>query len=359
MQLAKAIVIEADAPLSKAVSLIEQNGVGVLVFEGKKYLGIIEERTIRLGADNPRTTLCRSAAVKTPVLLPSASAAAACEAFFSGRFKTLPVMEGSKLLGAITRWEVLAAMREDGLFAGHSVRSHMTSPILTVDAQAPISLADAMMKQSHVRRLAVLSNGHLVGLVSVFDLLKAKSGPRQRRPQMRDGARGGLNTLVSSFMKEQVETIPPEASLLQAAAAMLEKQVPALIVVDGPRPVGIITAKDIFESALYHEDERNVLVSGLSGLDKEAADAVVADGRKMLGKIGNSLPVEALAFHVKKTGKEFFVSGHIRGPVAQLRASASDYDLMGAVAMVLDELRTQALKHKHSGIERRKNRRIG
>jgi ribosome-associated translation inhibitor RaiA len=176
---------------------------------------------------------------------------------------------------------------------------------------------------------------------------------------MRDGARGGLNTLVSSFMKEKVETIPPEASLLQAAAAMLEKQVPALIVVDGQRPVGIITAKDIFESALYREDERNMLVSGLSGLDKEASDAVVSDGRKMLGKIGNSLPIEALAFHVKKTGKEYFVSGHIRGPIAQLRASASDYDLMGAVAMVLDELRTQALKHKHTGIERRKNKRLG
>ena len=359
MQFAKPIVISADEPLSKAVSLIEKNGVGVLVFEGPKYLGIIEERTIRLGADNPRTTLCRSAALKTPVLLPSASAAAACEAFFTGRFKTLPVMEGSKLLGAVTRWEVLAAMREDGLFTGHSVRSHMTSPILTIDAQASVSLADAMMKQAHVRRLAVLSNGHLVGLVSVFDLLRAKGGPKQRRPQMRDSAPTGLNTLVSSFMKEQVETIPQEASLLQAAAAMLEKQVPALIVVDGPRPVGIITAKDIFESALYHEAERNVLVSGLSGEDKEAADAVVSDGRQMLGKIGHSLPIEALTFHVKKTGNEYFVSGHIRGPVAQLRASASDYDLMGAVAMVLDELRTQALKHKHTGIERRKNKRIG
>ena len=35
MQLAKAIVIEADAPLSKAVSLIEQNGVGVLSVDEK------------------------------------------------------------------------------------------------------------------------------------------------------------------------------------------------------------------------------------------------------------------------------------------------------------------------------------
>ena len=326
----------------------------MLVFDGKKYLGVIEERTVHLGGGDSRSTHCKTVAIKTPVLLPSVTASEAAQAFFSGRVKTLPVMEGEKLMGAITRWEVLTAMRNDGLFAGHSVRSHMTSPILTIDSKATVSMADGLMKQAHVRRLAALSNGHLVGLISVFDLLRAKTGAPARRPQMREPSRSHVDPPISSFMKTQVETIAPDASLISAAEKMLDKQVAALIVVDGERPIGIISAKDLFEPALYPKTAGNVLVSGLSDVEKLSADAIVAEGQTMLGKIGQSVVVEALTLHVKKTGKEYYVSGHIRGPTLQLSATYSDFDLMSSVGAVLDELHTQAGKHKHTGMEKRK-----
>ncbi|VVB56913.1 Inosine-5'-monophosphate dehydrogenase [uncultured archaeon] len=356
MRLASAVQVQASDPLSKALSLVEKHGVGVLVFDNKKYLGVIEERTLRSSAGDASTTRCKAAALRTPVLEPNISAIDACKAFFSGHFKTLPVMEGSRLSGVATRWEVMQAMREEGLLAGHTVGAHMASPILTIDANAPLAVADATMKQASVRRLAVLSNGHLVGLLSVYDLLKAKTGPKERRPQLKTNATG-LHARVSSFMKERVETIEPSASLVEAVEKMLDKQVAALIVTEGLRPVGIITAKDIFESALYHHENASVQVSGLHDLERAAAQDVVEAGQSMLAKVGSSIGAESLAIHVKKTGKEYSVHAHVHGEVPLL-ASASDYDLVNAVSAVLDELRTQALKHKKTGMAGRKNKRF-
>lgn len=355
MKLASAVMVQASDPLSKALSLIEEHGVGVLVFDNKKYLGVIEERLLRSSAGDASTTRCKSAYMHTPILAPGASALEAASAFFSGHFKTLPVMEGSKLVGVATRWEVMQAMREEGLLSGHTVGAHMASPILTIDANAPLSVADATMKQANVRRLAVLSNGHLVGLLSVYDLLKAKTGPKERRPQLKTNATG-LHARVSSFMKEHVETIEPAATLLEAVTQMMDKQVAALIVSEGLRPVGIITAKDIFESAVYHHENTVVQVSGLHDLEKAAASDVVEAGQAMLAKVGSSIGAESLTLHVKKTGQEYFINAHLHGEVPLL-ASSSDYELMGAVTGVLEELKTQALKRKKSGMSGRKNKR--
>lgn len=354
MKMASAITVQGSEPLSKALSLLTQNGVGILVFDKKKYLGIIDERGMRSSSGDASASKCRNAAMRTPVLSPNTPTIEICKAFFSGRFKTLPVMEGDKIIGVVTRWEVLNSLSDEGLLGGQTVGAHMASPILTIDQHAPLSVADATMQQANVRRLAVINNGHLVGLISVHDLLKAKMGPKQRRPQMRMGT-NGMNTLVSSFMREQVETISPEASLFDAVANMLERSVAALIVTEGKRPVGIITAKDIFESILYHQEGTPVQVSGLHDIEKSAAQDVVEAGQAMLEKVGKGIGAESLTIHVKKTGNEYFVSAHIHGDV-RLLASASDYDLMGAVTGVLEELKTQALKRKETGIQSRKIR---
>ena len=355
MKMASAITVQGSDSLSKALSLLTENGVGVLVFDKKKYLGMIDERGIRSSSGDASAAHCKNVAIHTPVLSPSTPTLEVCKAFFSGRFKTLPVMEGEKLMGVVTRWEVLNALRDEGHLVGQTVGAHMASPILTIDQHAPLSVADATMQRSNVRRLAVLNNGQLVGLISVHDLLKAKAGPKQRRPQMRQGT-NGMNTLVSSFMRDNVETISPQASLFDAVEHMLDASVAALIVTEGKRPVGIITAKDIFESILFHQEGTLVQVSGLHDEEKSAAEDVVEAGQAMLEKVGKGIGAESLTLHIKKTGGEYFVSAHVHGDV-RLLASASDYDLMGAITAVLEELKTQALRHKRTGMEGRKIRR--
>ncbi|MFH1095711.1 MAG: CBS domain-containing protein [Candidatus Micrarchaeota archaeon] len=351
MKLAPAGTIQHFEPVSKALSLLRSTGQCVLVMDGKRYLGLLDERQIYSKKIDTARARCGKVAVKTPVLSPSSSIGEICDAFFAGRFKTLPVMEGEKLLGTVGRFELLSMLLEGGHLHGHKVREHMTSPILTVDAGAPVNLAHALMQKSNVRRLAVVENGKLVGLISVFDLLKVMDKPRDRMPQKAERPRG-INAPVFSFMKKDVENIAQGASMTDAVQRMLDKKVSALIVTDDLRPVGILTAKDVFETVMHESGETRVFVSGLHDMDKGVSPDIMELGEELLHKLGKGAGAHALAVHVKKVGSEYMASAHLRGD-CMLRATATEYTLMDAVRSALDGIKTQMIKTKTVGMGKR------
>lgn len=56
---------------------------------------------------------------------------------------------------------------------GRIVREIMTREICTVDASAPLQMAVTLMERHNFRRLPVVDEGHLVGVVSRSDLVRA------------------------------------------------------------------------------------------------------------------------------------------------------------------------------------------
>jgi Zn-dependent protease/CBS domain-containing protein len=85
--------------------------------------------------------------------------------------KMFPVMEGEKLVGCITTRQVKEIPRE--AWSRETVRE-AASPISaenTISAATDAVKALAMMNQSAASRLLVVEGGHLVGLVSLKDLL--------------------------------------------------------------------------------------------------------------------------------------------------------------------------------------------
>ncbi len=356
MKMTKPQIISAEEPVSKALSAIRKSGEGVLVYNGKKYVGMLDERAVGSHSADPSRMKAGKLAVRTPVLSPGSPLLEVCQAFFSGRFKTLPVMEGNKCVGVVGRYDVLDELSQEGFLTGHKVSQFMSSPILTIDANAPVSSAHSTLRGANVRRLAVVSNGRLVGVVSVFDLLPSRSKPRGRQPEMRQYPRDE-NSPVSSYMHSEVHTIAPDASLAQAVEQMLQKGMVGLIVADQQRPVGILTFKDILQAVMRAQASGKtapVFVSGLHDLDKDVADDLVAEGQHLLEKLGGSVGAQAMSMHVKLDGKEYRISAHVTGD-HMLRASASGWTLMEAVRKVMGELTRQAVHAKKTGMGRRDN----
>ena len=73
MEISNAITIDAGEPVSKAISKIKGSGLGVLVFEGKEYVGMVDERQLREKKFAPAKTKVGKLAVRTPVLSPTSS----------------------------------------------------------------------------------------------------------------------------------------------------------------------------------------------------------------------------------------------------------------------------------------------
>jgi len=93
----------------------------------------------------------------------------------------LPVVEGERVLGVISRRDVEKAVHH-GL--GHApVKGFMNSNLVTVGPDVPVSAVRELMIEHDIGRLPVLKNGKLVGIVSRTDVLRTLHGDVQSRHQ--------------------------------------------------------------------------------------------------------------------------------------------------------------------------------
>ena len=125
------------------------------------------------------------------------------------------------------------------------LREHMSQPVIAVTPTTPVGAAMKLLRDRHIRRLAVIDDGALVGIVSERDLLRAMPSPATSLsvweiPELLD------RLLVRDVMSRDVIVIGPEAPIQAAARLMVDNKIGGLPVVDHGRVVGMITETDIF-----------------------------------------------------------------------------------------------------------------
>lgn len=127
-----------------------------------------------------------------------------------------------------------------------NVRQIMTSPVVSVDADAPIGVALQLMHAGNFRRLPVLQGGRLVGIITDRDLRLATNSPLVLSEKWySDFILESIK--VKSCMTADPVTIGPEASVLDAAKLMRERKYGGLPVVEDDRLVGMITVTDLLD----------------------------------------------------------------------------------------------------------------
>ena len=112
--------------------------------------------------------------------------------------------------------------------------------------------ADLMMRENKVRRLPVVEDGRLVGIVTYGDI-------REARPSAATSlSTWEMNYLLASLklakvMTKNVQVISPDATIGEAADIMLANRISGLPVVDAAGElVGIITESDIFRMVAHN-----------------------------------------------------------------------------------------------------------
>lgn len=138
-----------------------------------------------------------------------------------------------------TRLAILEATAE-----GHQVRVRdvMTPQPVTVRDNAPLTVADRLMRDHSVSGLPVVDHdGALVGVLSRTDVMAAATGPQGAAWQ-------GLS--VAASMTAPGLTIGADLPLADAAARMEEHRVHRLVVIepDGGTPIGILSTTDLARS---------------------------------------------------------------------------------------------------------------
>lgn len=143
------------------------------------------------------------------------------------------------------------------MFDDIKVKDWMIAPVITVEASSPISAAHHLMKNNNVRRLPVLNNNKLVGIITIGDVREASPSDATTLSIWE------LNYLwaqltVEKIMTRDILTVTPETPILDAAQTMLEKKVSGLPVMSDGKLVGIVTESDIFRMLIKSRQSQAV-----------------------------------------------------------------------------------------------------
>lgn len=128
------------------------------------------------------------------------------------------------------------------------VAKRMTPNPTTIESTTTIADASELMRKRNFRRLPVVDNGRLVGIVTDRDLRTVAPSPATTLSIFE------LNYLlakmqVKDIMHKDVITIPVDATIEEAALIMSTRHIGGLVVVgENGSVVGVITETDIFNS---------------------------------------------------------------------------------------------------------------
>lgn len=359
LKLKPATTLDVSEHITKAVREISKTGLCVVVTKDGKYYGLIDDRELRKHASDPAKMKCETVAVRAPFLSPQDPLLKICNTFFSGRFKAIPVIEGTEILGLVTRADVIGLILEEKLLEGKTVGDVMSFPVVTIEPEATIASARALMKRNNVRRLVVAKGNALKGIISTFDLAFVLGWPKESPNMMTDMANLELQP-VSSYMREEIETIGKSELLADAAKTMVEKEISSIVVSEGTAPVGIVTARDIFETAISYEEDENIFISGLEDDDKEYYDDIKAECKKALNTLKKSFPVRSLSVHIKRYDTEGSRRKYsIRARLLTDRlvtVSTYEWGLSSAIKWLFKELNRVMEKEKTKGMDKRRSR---
>lgn len=135
------------------------------------------------------------------------------------------------------------------------VRHHMTRNPVTVSPADSLHKAWLLMRQAHLRRLPVLENNRVIGIVTDRDIW-------ERSPAgVVDGRHADSEYLmdhlrIMGIMTLRPVTVAPSTSVDDAARLLRASKVGALLVVDAGELLGILTKGDIIDALLIDSEPR-------------------------------------------------------------------------------------------------------
>jgi CBS domain-containing protein len=310
MEIKRTLILDSSDFISRALPQLDELPA-VIVTKNGRYYGIIDHASLSQGIREPDKTKCETAAVKPPVLMRSTGMLDRIEAFMTGHFRALPVIDGNdNPLGITTRVELLKDMMYDGLIPPMAVTDLMSSPVFTIDEKETLAAAKRLIRENKARRLVVTKNQNIIGVVSAFDIgaWAAKQNLAVGRKNVKHSEPIRIDDMpISSFLRPEVTLVSEGSGLHDAVNRMIDKQVSEVVVVVGRKPVGVLSALDVFRKIQdLAEESMPIQISGLDEDSMHLYEHIKEKIGHVLEKFRGTFNVRNCSVHVKE-GKSTFV----------------------------------------------------
>jgi PAS domain S-box-containing protein len=163
--------------------------------------------------------------------------------------KRLPVMRDGKLAGVVTQTDLVRALTCHGMWK--NVAEIMNKDVAIIEKRVKVSDAAKVMAERDISCIIVKEEEEVIGVITERDLLN-------RVVSQQNDAR---ELSVERVMSSPVVTIPSSFSVFSASRALEEMNIRRLVIMDGKKLCGIVTQTDIFRAIKmkFQEEEDNYI----------------------------------------------------------------------------------------------------
>ncbi len=261
---ADVVTAAMDETISSAITKMSEHYVSCLVVtDHGRVAGILTEKDIlkgvgACGTEFHELQVAQQMSSAVKLVSPDASIREAGRIMETSRIRRLPVVENGQLVGIVTQTDITRGLIS--LTPLRCVSDIMTRRITAVAADATIAEAARIMSSCNISCLIVTIRGEVAGILSEKDVLRRVVAVHKDPTQTR----------VADIMSFPVVGVPRTFSVLSASKKMETMRLHRLVVMEDKKVYGILTQTDImraiqnaFETT---ESQRRLLAAELTDL---------------------------------------------------------------------------------------------
>jgi PAS domain S-box-containing protein len=247
--------IPMDESVVSAAKLMSENNIScVVVVNNETIAGILTETDLlrKVSGQNKDFDKIRIAEImSSPVMgiAPELSVLEVSRIMKERNIRRLPVIENNRLVGIITQTDLVRVLTFYGMWK--DIGEIMSRNVAVIQKGETIADAAQIMNTRDVSCVVVLSGRDVVGILTERDMLKRIVAIKK------DPTR----TKVEDVMSWPVISVPADYSAFSSSRIMEQKHIRHLIVMENERLCGIVTQTDIFKAIkkkLQSDEEKNL-----------------------------------------------------------------------------------------------------
>ncbi len=345
-------VFSPEETVSRVLGVLKDINRTEAVAAGDKKNGIITVRDL-LGVDQPENTKIETIWRQVGSINPNTSILEAVDLMIRNNVTAIPLVSKDEV-SMLSQQDITSAMREVSELNAIKAKEIMKTPVVTMDADAPIAQVRSIMLEKGFSHVPITNDEKLVGIIKGEDIVNTfiTSATKTTR-----GERGGEKVTrfpgqARGLMNRQPLSVEPDSSVMDVVRKV-DKMGEKYCLVADEELRGIITHRELLGviHRLQPKPEIPVYIVGIDDVDfiekavvEDKIRRTVVRSMKMQEITEVSIMVKSQRSSGERT--RYTVTAHALGPSVSFNVENEDWGLMEAFDGLIDALDKTLLRAK-------------
>ncbi len=352
------MVAHVDDPISDVLSRMQKNDFNVMpvVDDDGKFQGVISYDSLNRRRSLPLTAKASSVMINCPEVKQNDTVIDVVEQMMASELRGLPVLSKKKVVGIITRSDVINAFKNLRIMKEIKNREIMNENTPFISPKDTVTEARRILNDINERNIAVVDRGYLVGVVGLKDIVKANYTDNKKETKAINRKyrkeSGPVDIQVESIMVTAPVTAAPDDPIIKTVELMNSHNISTVFITEDGKLKGVVSELALLE--LFHSfrprDGVYVQISGLSDEHPEVFDILYEMIEKSMKRVSKLLKPKILTIHVSRynsdegSRQKYSITARLTTEHEMIYGKAFEWDLFKAMDDTLEQIEKSARK---------------